>query len=265
MRRALTIVLLATIGFLPGTVEAQRRGGPAGGGPSRGGSPRSGPPRGGQRVSPPAGRPQAPVRGNPNFRGPAARPVPPVAPAHRLGFRRAPIVRPVPPVVVQRPRTIIRNSFVAGRPGFISPFGSPFGSPFVTPFGTSFVSSVPVYAEPAFTQQVYTPPVDITLQTPAVSETEVDLAYQVRRLTEEVQQLRQEQALRESPPFEPPPAIPAVLVFRDGRRLEVQGYVIVGQTLWIVDERSAAQIPLFDLDLDATRKANQERGIRFLR
>jgi hypothetical protein len=54
-----------------------------------------------------------------------------------------------------------------------------------------------------------------------------------------------------------------VLVFRDQHRQEVQNYAIVGQTLWNFAPQHTGKIPLSDLDLPATTKANDERGVDF--
>jgi len=54
-----------------------------------------------------------------------------------------------------------------------------------------------------------------------------------------------------------------VLVFRDQRQREVQNYAIVGQTLWNFTSQRTEKIPLGDLDLAATIKANDERGLTF--
>jgi hypothetical protein len=54
-----------------------------------------------------------------------------------------------------------------------------------------------------------------------------------------------------------------VLIFRDQRRKEVQNYAIVGQTLWSFAPQHAEKIPLSELDLTATVKANEDRGISF--
>jgi hypothetical protein len=53
-----------------------------------------------------------------------------------------------------------------------------------------------------------------------------------------------------------------VLVFKDGRQLEVSNYAIMGSNLYLFagDHR---KISLTDLDLNATRKANDDRGIEF--
>jgi hypothetical protein len=74
---------------------------------------------------------------------------------------------------------------------------------------------------------------------------------------------------RSAPP--PPPyqtqateALPAtVLVFRDQHKQEVVNYAIVGQTLWNFAPQHTQKIPLANLDLPATTKANDERGVNF--
>jgi hypothetical protein len=60
---------------------------------------------------------------------------------------------------------------------------------------------------------------------------------------------------------DPSPA--TVLVFRDQHRQEVQNYAIVGQTLWSFAPSRTRKIPLADLDIPATSKANDERGVDF--
>ena len=69
-------------------------------------------------------------------------------------------------------------------------------------------------------------------------------------------QPRDEQAMKA-----PLPA--TVLVFRDQRKQEVQNYAIVGQTLWTFAPQRTQKIPLAELDLQATAKANDERGVDF--
>jgi len=54
-----------------------------------------------------------------------------------------------------------------------------------------------------------------------------------------------------------------VLVFRDQRKKEVQNYAIVGQTLWNFAPQHVEKIPLSELDLTATVKANDDRGVSF--
>jgi len=56
---------------------------------------------------------------------------------------------------------------------------------------------------------------------------------------------------------------PTVLVFRDEHKQEVHNYAIVGQTLWNFNPQHTQKIPLADIDIPATTKANDERGITF--
>ncbi len=60
------------------------------------------------------------------------------------------------------------------------------------------------------------------------------------------------------------PVVPAtVLVFRDQHKEEINNYAIVGQTLWSFSGQRTKKIPLADLDLSATEKANDDRGVTF--
>jgi hypothetical protein len=59
------------------------------------------------------------------------------------------------------------------------------------------------------------------------------------------------------------PQIPTVLVFRDGHRMEVRNYAIVGQTLFNLSGSGPRRIALTDLDVDATIEANGDRGVTF--
>ena len=54
-----------------------------------------------------------------------------------------------------------------------------------------------------------------------------------------------------------------MLVFRDKHTQEVQNYAVVGGTLWIFSEQRATKLPLSWLDIDATTKANEDRGVNF--
>ena len=66
------------------------------------------------------------------------------------------------------------------------------------------------------------------------------------------------------PPADPgPPQAPTVLVFKDGHKVELGNYAIVGTTLFDLTLGHPRRIPLADLDLDATRLQNDERGVTF--
>jgi hypothetical protein len=83
------------------------------------------------------------------------------------------------------------------------------------------------------------------------------------------QQYEQNQYARSAPPPPPQqpertdPGQPTVLIFRDQHQQEVQNYAIVGQTIWTFAPQKTQKIPLSDLDIPATTKANDERGVDF--
>jgi hypothetical protein len=58
------------------------------------------------------------------------------------------------------------------------------------------------------------------------------------------------------------PGDPTVLVFRDGKRQEVNSYAIMGDALYVFDQ-GRKTVALADLDIPATTKANDERGVEF--
>ena len=59
------------------------------------------------------------------------------------------------------------------------------------------------------------------------------------------------------------PQPPIVLIYKDGHQREVQNYAIVGRYVYDISGYSSQKIPLADLNLPATIKANDERGIEF--
>jgi hypothetical protein len=73
----------------------------------------------------------------------------------------------------------------------------------------------------------------------------------------------------ESAPVAPPADTPVpdqpqtVLVFKDGHQLEVQNYAVIGDTLYDLTPDRHHKIPLAELDLTATSKQNDDRGIDF--
>ncbi len=109
-------------------------------------------------------------------------------------------------------------------------------------------------------------------------EREQDIANQMNALNLEEQSLREREQwlrqreeqdayarqsqLRAELPAKPEPA--TVLVFRDQHQQEITNYAISGSTLWVLsDHVMTKKIPLSDLDLTATAKANEERGLEF--
>lgn len=65
------------------------------------------------------------------------------------------------------------------------------------------------------------------------------------------------------PPSEPDPLPQTVLIFKDGHKLEVNNYAIVGSTLFDLSSGRPHKIALADLNLDSTQKENDERGVPF--
>ena len=66
----------------------------------------------------------------------------------------------------------------------------------------------------------------------------------------------------------PNPLPPAVLVFRDGHTEELSSYSIIGPVIYAKSDYWASgkwsrKIQIADLDLPATLKQNQERGVKF--
>ena len=58
------------------------------------------------------------------------------------------------------------------------------------------------------------------------------------------------------------PLAPTVLIFRDGHQQEIESYAIAGNKLIVLGERPQ-KIALSDLDIDATAKLNDDRGVDF--
>jgi hypothetical protein len=108
-------------------------------------------------------------------------------------------------------------------------------------------------------------------QTAQASAQASDLTAQIEQLREELQQLRQQQS-SPAPPASAPvqtakaeeQSTPTTLVFRDGRRSEVENYAIVGNTLWVFSDQRRKKIPIAELDLKATQQANADQGVDFV-
>jgi hypothetical protein len=65
------------------------------------------------------------------------------------------------------------------------------------------------------------------------------------------------------PPTPEPAQEPTLLVFRDGHKLEVGNYAIVGATLFDLTPGHSRKVALADLDLQATQQQNDDRGVVF--
>jgi hypothetical protein len=257
MRRLLIITLL---GLLPGMAAAQRWSG--------------------QAARAVTARP-AMSRRAPMARPWMARPMP--------GMRAFPARPNLPARVAMTPQW--RRGFRPGRQGFrfghfpfgVAPQNRCFSDAFFDPFfctrrPTFFSSFAPFGFSPFYSVPYLYADTSDNYSTAAAEQVEranaqaSDLASQVQQLREELERLREQQsAAAMAPPAEPAvqaappePAVPTTLVFRDGRRSEVENYAIVGNTLWVFNDVLRKKIPINQLDLDATQRVNENRGVEFL-
>ena len=154
-----------------------------------------------------------------------------------------------------------RVFFSTYSPGYYGYYGYP------AYYGGDFYSSADYYpSSDYYGSSYYSAQNDIAQQ-------QLDMQQRdINRLEDEVARLREQ---RESQQGEtrnlPTPqadsrsvvSTPTLLVFRDKHTQEVQNYAIVGGTVWIFSEQRATKLPLSWLDIEATTKANEDRGIDF--
>jgi hypothetical protein len=86
------------------------------------------------------------------------------------------------------------------------------------------------------------------------------LQRDVEALSGKIDRLQADVEARNRPKEEEPAT---ALVFRDQHVEEVHNYAIAGGTLWVLNEQAAKKIPLAQLDIPATVKMNDDRGIEF--
>ncbi len=87
--------------------------------------------------------------------------------------------------------------------------------------------------------------------------------YVVRPPVEDYADRQPAETAASAPEPPAPPQPETVLVFKDGHQLEVENYAIVGSTLYDLTEGHRRRIGLSELDLVATAKQNDDRGIDF--
>ena len=101
-------------------------------------------------------------------------------------------------------------------------------------------------------------------------------AAEINRLSNEVEQLREERDYAQAPAQPAPtpaprPAVqaiaqedlPVVVVFLDKHIREVKNYAVANEMLVVLDGSKRTKFPLADIDLAATMKLNDERGVDF--
>jgi hypothetical protein len=83
-------------------------------------------------------------------------------------------------------------------------------------------------------------------------------------LNRQSEQASQQEQNLQSRPEQPVAAQPStVLVFKDGHQQEVSNYAIIGATLYELSDGRSKKVQLTDLDLTATVKENDQRGVAF--
>lgn len=103
---------------------------------------------------------------------------------------------------------------------------------------------------------------DLAYRQGAMEQRIVSLADEVARLRAEKEAHLQNKPADESA-SSPSSFASATLVFRDGQRLQIGNFAIVGKSLWVFDENHSRKILLDALDLPATKKLNAELGVDF--
>jgi len=96
------------------------------------------------------------------------------------------------------------------------------------------------------------------------------MSQQIQDLRDEREERQYAQARPQPAPVQPAraeakndPSMSVVLVFLDRRIQEVKNYAIANEKVVVFDDHHIKKIPLADIDLAATQKLNDERGVDF--
>lgn len=117
--------------------------------------------------------------------------------------------------------------------------------------------------QPIVIAPVQQPPQVIVIDNRGVHDATADEKEQALAVSKAAKAQRQEQARAAAPP-EPEDVGPmTVLVFRDGSRKEVKNYAIMGKELIVLGSGSLRRVQLADIDVPATQKENDVRGLDF--
>jgi hypothetical protein len=154
-----------------------------------------------------------------------------------------------------------RVFFSTFSPGFFGYYGYPGY------YGGDFYSAADYYPSyDYYGSSYYSAQNDITQQQQDMQQQDIDrLENEVASLRERRESQQEETRNAPTPQADSRPVVstPTLLVFRDKHTQEVQNYAIVGGTLWVFSEQRATKLPLSWLDIEATTKANEDRGIDF--
>jgi hypothetical protein len=147
--------------------------------------------------------------------------------------------------------------------GFGGGYGYSYAIPYYVPYdasgyGYDYVGGPDMYSGPPIGPSEPTLHI-IVEQPPAPPQ-----AYQGAKASEMSSDRRARPEAQEPPPpqREEHPVNPTILVFRDGHKQEVSNYAIMGQVVYVFDDHTK-KIALAELDVPATVKANDDRGLEF--
>ena len=196
--------------------------------------------------------------------------------SHR-SFHSAPLTRPKPAPATSSPS--LANNFVFPpvtgssliNPGEASCILNPsFSGSFYC--GQYFPGRPSFGAEPVFPSWFPSTGYESEESAPPASEAQPDtLSTEIGNLAAEVASLREDEASRQLPAGPaPPPSVTSeekppmtIFVYKDGREMEVQDYAILGDTLWVFSDQTTHRVPLTDIDLPETQRANARPRRRF--
>jgi hypothetical protein len=153
------------------------------------------------------------------------------------------------------------NGYYRGRHGYGRGYGSTglsYAIPYYIPvdgYGYDYVGGPELYSGPPIGPS--DPILHMVAEPPPTRYGSADSDYAPVPLAQPQLVPQEQAAIHDVGPNEP-----SVLIFRDGRKREVNNYAIMGQTVYVFD-KGTQKIALADLDVPATIKANDDRGLEF--
>ena len=132
-------------------------------------------------------------------------------------------------------------------------------------------AAYPYYSMPLYDESSYNDSRD-TEQLERANAQVSDLNNQIEQLREELERMGEQQTSPRAAATPAPavddskvePPVSTTLVFRDGRRSQVENYAMVGNTLWVFNDQRRTKIPIAELDLKSTQQVNEEQGVDFV-
>jgi hypothetical protein len=159
-----------------------------------------------------------------------------------------------------------KNGFGHRHRSFFTPV---YAVPYYGDYGAAYFDDSSMYDQPQTVQQQAPPPQVIIIKDERSSASD-DARYGENQFDEgesRSQPATSEVARAKAAPAPPTPEeqLPVTtLVYRDGHKSEIRNYAIVGGNLIDLTKSSfLKKIPLTSLDLEATRRENEENGVDF--